>query len=72
MIVIQELFEAMQNLVGLFGDLIKNTFQTVVSIFYEGEALTTMGYILLIGVVVGLFWFVLSWLRRLITLRNRG
>lgn len=75
MTLIQKIFEAMGQILTQFVSFIVDVFEGVVSIFYvEGAdgGITTMGYILFLGVVVGLFWFVLSWLRRLITLRNRG
>lgn len=72
---IQEIFEAMGSILTQFVAFIVDVFEGVISIFYtsgEQGGITEMGYILFLGVVVGLFWFVLSWLRRLITLRNRG
>lgn len=73
---LQEMFEAMGSILSQFTSFITGLFDNVIDIFYVAEGtnagITTMGYLLFFGVVVGLFWFVLSWIRRLVTLRNRG
>lgn len=70
---LQDMFDAMGSILTSFTTFIVDMFSSVISIFYvEETGITTMGYILFFGVVIGLFWFVLGWIRRLITLRNRG
>lgn len=67
---IQEMFEALRTILTSFTGFITGLFESVIGIFYVADGanagITTMGYILFLGVVVGLFWFVLSWIRRLI------
>lgn len=71
-----EFITAFLNAMGTIGTgfigFITSFFSSVVGVIYTNDVITPIGYILLFGAVVGMFWFVLGWLRKLITLRNRG
>ena len=67
------MFETLQQIVTAVGSLIGNVFESVVNLIYdssEGGGLTVVGVLLLIGVAVGLFFFVFRWVRSLIRIRG--
>ena len=68
------MFETLQQIVTAVGSLIGNVFESVVDLIYdsspEGGGLTVVGVLLLIGVAVGLFFFVFRWVRSLIRIRG--
>ena len=67
------MFETLQEIVTAVGSLIGNVFKSVVDLIYdssEGGGLTVVGVLLLIGVAVGLFFFVFRWVRGLIRIRG--
>lgn len=70
---ITTMFETLQQIVTAVGSLIGNVFESVVNLIYdssEGGGLTVVGVLLLIGVAVGLFFFVFRWVRSLIRIRG--
>lgn len=70
---ITTIFEALQDIVAAVSSLIGNVFESVVGLIYksgEGGGLTIVGVLLLIGVAVGLFFFVFRWVRSLIRIRG--
>jgi len=68
------MFETLQEIVTAVGSLIGNVFESVVNLIYNssenGGGLTVVGVLLLIGVAVGLFFFVFRWVRGLIRIRG--
>ena len=72
---ITDIWGALQEVATGFIDFLTDLFTSVFTIFYTpgvGEAsgeFTIMGYFLLIGVVTGLVWFVIGFIRNLIKLR---
>ncbi len=74
--ILELFFETLTQILTAFGSFIVSVFSSVVQIFFDttGDTprVTVMGYLLFLGVVVSVFWFVLSWIRRLLTLRARG
>lgn len=74
---ILELFwGALSSILTGFASFMVDVFESVIGIFFDQSGdtptVTVMGYILFLGVVVSIFWFVLSWIRRLLTVRARG
>ena len=71
---ITTMFETLQQIVTAVGSLIGNVFESVVNLIYDSSAenggLTVVGVLLLIGVAVGLFFFVFRWVRGLIRIRG--
>ena len=71
---ITTMFETLQQIVTAVGSLIGNVFESVVNLIYDSSAenggLTVVGVLLLIGVAVGLFFFVFRWVRSLIRIRG--
>lgn len=70
---ITTMFETLQDIVTAVGSLIGSVFESVVDLIYdssEGGGLTVIGVLLLIGVAVGLFFFVFRWVRSLIRIRG--
>ena len=70
---ITTMFETLQQIVVAVGSLIGSVFESVVDLIYdssEGGGLTVVGVLLLIGVAVGLFFFVFRWVRSLIRIRG--
>ena len=71
------MFEGLQEIVTAVGSLIGEVFQSVVNLVYTpgadgtGGSLTIVGVLLLIGVAVGLFFFVFRWVRGLIRIRGQ-
>lgn len=74
--VLELFWDALESILTGFSSFIVSMFNAVIGIFFDqtgdSPTVTVMGYILFLGVVVGVFWFVLSWIRRLLTVRNRG
>lgn len=74
--VLELFWTALENILTGFSSFIVSMFDSVVGIFFDrtGDTptVTVMGYILFLGVVVSVFWFVLAWIRRLLTVRSRG
>ncbi len=68
------MFDVLQDIVTAVGSLIGSVFQSVVDLIYtsgeNGGSLTVVGVLLLIGVAVGLFFFVFRWVRGLIRIRG--
>lgn len=70
---ITTMFETLQQIVTAVGSLIGSVFESVVDLIYtsgENGGLTVVGVLLLIGVAVGLFFFVFRWVRGLIRIRG--
>ena len=67
---ITTMFETLQQVVSAVGSLIGSVFESVVDLIYNDEGLTVVGVLLLIGVAVGLFFFVFRWVRSLIRIRG--
>lgn len=67
---ITTMFETLQQIVTAVGSLIGSVFESVVDLIYDSEGLTVVGVLLLIGVAVGLFFFVFRWVRGLIRIRG--
>lgn len=73
--IITTIFEALQSIVTSVGSLIASVFSSAVELIYTpgvgetGGQLTVVGVLMLISVAVGLFFFVLRWIRGLIKLR---
>lgn len=68
------MFDVLQDIVTAVGSLIGSVFDSVVNLIYtsDGEtgSLTVVGVLLLIGIAVGLFFFVFRWVRSLIRIRG--
>ena len=67
------MFDVLQDIVTAVGSLIGSVFDSVVDLIYDSSpegGLTVVGVLLLIGVAVGLFFFVFRWVRGLIRIRG--
>jgi hypothetical protein len=51
--------------------MLSSAFEQVISMIYSGDKLTTFGQLMLIGVGIGIFYFVFSWIRSLVSIKSR-
>lgn len=63
---IQAIFNAIGQAITSFGGVIGNGFSSAVALFWNGTALTDTGTLMLIGAGVGLVWFAVALIMKLI------
>lgn len=68
---ITAIFQAVGQAITAFGGVIGNGFSSAVALFWNGTALTDTGTLMLIGLGVGLVWFAVTLIMRLIRPRVR-
>ena len=72
MTIISDLIEAVGTILTSFVSLMGDAFEGVIAIFYVSDSgFTTIGYLFILGLAVGLFYFVFRFVRYLISLRSR-
>ena len=68
---ISAIFQAIGSAITAFGGVIGNGFASAVALFWDGTALTDTGTLMLIGAGVGLVWFAVTLIMRLVRPRVR-
>lgn len=68
---VQAIFTAIGSAMTAFAGILGNAFSSMVSLFWNGEALTDVGILLLIAAGVGLVWGAFRFIRGLIRVRAR-
>ena len=66
---IGSLFQTITTTITQFGSCLGSALSSVTSMFYDGEALTMLGTLGLIGVGIGLVYFAFRLIRSLMRLR---
>lgn len=64
------LFQALTDALGGFADAFASVIENVVSIFWNGEALTMVGTLAIISLAIGIVYGVISWVSRLVHMRG--
>lgn len=67
---ITALFQALTEALGGFADAFASVVQDVVSIFWDGEALTMVGTLAIISLAIGVVYGVIRWVSRLVHMRG--
>lgn len=68
---VSAIFTAIGNAITAFAGILGNAFSSMVSLFWNGTALTDVGVLLLIGAGVGLVWGAFAFIRALVRVRAR-
>lgn len=75
MSIITDLMQAVGSILTSFISLMSDAFSNVVEVIYvstgENQGFTTIGYLFLIGLAIGIFYFVFRFVRNLMRLRAR-
>ena len=72
MSIITDLLTAVGTILTAFISLMSEAFQGVIGIFYEEETgFTMLGLLFVLGLAIGVFYFVFRFVRYLISLRSR-
>lgn len=67
---ITALFTALQEALAGFADAFASVVENVVSIFWDGEALTMVGTLAIISLGIGIVYGVIRWVSRLVHMRG--
>jgi hypothetical protein len=68
---LQALFSELSSVISAFVSMLSSAFEQIIGMIYSGDKLTTFGQLMLIGVGIGIFYFVFSWIRSLIAIKAR-
>lgn len=65
------IFTAIGSAITAFAGILGNAFSSMVTLFWDGTALTEVGTLLLIAAGVGLVWGAFAFVRALIRVKTR-
>jgi hypothetical protein len=68
---LQALFSELSSVISAFVSMLSSAFEQIIGMIYSGDKLTIFGQLMLIGVGIGIFYFVFSWIRSLIAIKAR-
>lgn len=67
--IIQAIMNGLTTLATMVVNFFTSLFTGVIGIIYADGALTVVGWLILLGLAFGAFWFVFRWIRSLIKFR---